>query len=361
MTPEPDRRRKLSVIVPTLNESDNIQRVVERVTAMFAADLPEYDWELIITDNRSSDNTFEAVRLIAAENPRVTGYRFSRNFGYQRSILTGYLMSDGDAVIQLDADMQDPPEVIPRLVEPWERGVSVVYGIRRSRASEPFVLTGARKAFYRFVDWLSAEDLPRDAGDFRLVDRRVVELLRHNHDVDPYVRGWLAAFGFEQEGIEYERDDRSAGETKFRLRSLIKLAVDGVLNHSTRPLQLATLTSGFVMAVGLIAMLSYTVARVSFGETWPAGFVTLAMLQLLAITLNAAFLGIIGAYLGRLYNQSRAAPVVVIDTTTRQDCQSSVIVSTPRLHLETLDPKPDVERTSTTPRETPSSTPSADS
>jgi len=340
MTSPASQRPLISVVVPTLNESGNIERLYDRLVKVFDDELHAFDWELVITDNRSTDNTFELICNLAENDQRVRGYQFSKNFGYQRSILAGYLLTTGDAVVQLDADMQDPPELVPELVDEWQSGAQVVYGVRKSRKGESAVLTGSRKVFYRLVDWLSDEELPRDAGDFRLVDRTVVDLLRHTHDANPYLRGAIAAMGFEQVGVEYERDDRTAGDTKFRLGSLVRLAVDGILNHSTRPLQLASLTAMVVIAISVAAMFSYVGARLFFGEEWPAGFVTLALLQLVAIILNAAFLGIIGAYLGRMFTQMRAAPIVVIDSSSRADHARSLFTAASPVTFEAIRSTP---------------------
>jgi len=320
-------RKMISIIVPTLNEAGNVQRLYERIKAVFENDLAAYDWELVVTDNRSTDDTFALVTALADADDRVRAYRFAKNFGFQRSIFTGYLLARGDAVVQLDADMQDPPELIPTLIEHWESGARVVFGIRKVRHGEKRLLTSMRKTFYRLIDWLSEEHLPRDAGDFRLVDRVVVDLLRHTHDASPYLRGTIAAMGFEQVGFEYERDDRTEGATKFRFRSLVQLGVDGILNHSTRPLQLASATAIAVVLVSTALMVTYFVARLWLGQQWPAGFVTLALLQLLGIVLNAAFLGIIGAYIGRMFKQGRQSPVVVIERSTDTDAPGIVIAS----------------------------------
>jgi len=315
---ENQQKRLISVIIPTLNESGNVQAMYDRIVAVFDSELSHYDFEMVVTDNCSADDTFEQLSRIAAQDDRVRAYRFARNFGFQKSIFAGYLLAKGDAVIQLDADLQDPPELVPKLVELWEGGAKVAYGVRKKRHGEQRSLTAARRIFYRMIDWLSEEEeLPHDAGDFRLVDRVVVDLLHHSHDASPYLRGTIASLGFEQVGLEYERDDRTSGETKFRLSSLVRLAVDGILNHSTRPLQLASFTAIVVVVVAVLAIAAYVVSSLLFGQEWPAGFVTLALLQLVGILLNAAFLGIIGAYLGRMFKQTRQQPFVVIgDATT---------------------------------------------
>jgi glycosyltransferase involved in cell wall biosynthesis len=321
-------RKLISIIVPTLNEAESVQKLYERIAAVFDGALSAYDWELVITDNRSTDGTYDIVSKIAADDDRVRAFRFAKNFGFQRSVFTGYLLARGDAVVQLDADMQDPPELIPLMVERWETGPKVVYGVRKRRHGERAILTASRRMFYRLINWLSEEHLPENAGDFRLVDRVVVDLLHHTHDASPYLRGTIASMGFEQEGIDYERDDRAAGKSKFKLRSLVRLGVDGILNHSTRPLQLASATAIGVVLIAIAGIAAYLVARLWLDQEWPAGFVSLALLQLVGILLNAAFLGIIGAYIGRMFTQGRQAPTVIIEHTTINEGDGLLIAST---------------------------------
>lgn len=328
-------RPLISIIVPTLNESGNVEPLYERIRAVFDHELKEYDWEVVVTDNHSTDGTFAKLLGLAAADPRLRAYRFSRNFGFQQSIFCGYLLARGDAIIQLDADMQDPPELIPTLLSHWEAGARVVYGIRKVRPGERRLLTAARRSFYRLIDWLSEDRLPHDAGDFRLVDRAVVEVLQHSSNANPYLRGTIAAMGFEQVGFEYERSERASGRTKFGIRSLFRLGVDGILSHSTRPLNLASFTAGIVVVVAVLGIATYLIARIFLDRAWPAGFFTLALLQLVGILLNAAFLGIIGAYLGRIFRQTRAAPLVVIESSSELDQQPAMY--TPGQRLEIVD------------------------
>lgn len=341
MTMSHDDQVDISVVVPVLNEAGNVEKMYERVQAVFAEMLPDLTWELVVTDNHSDDETFALLQALAERDQRVRAYRFSRNHGYQRSILTGYLLSKGRAIVQLDADLQDPPELIPTFVEEWKAGAKVVYGIRVRRRGERRTLTGARRLFYRTIDWLSDETLPRDAGDFRLIDRAVVEVLRYQYDANPYLRGTIAALGFHQVGVEYERDDRTAGETKFRFRHLVRLAVDGILSHSTRPLQLASFTAYVVVVLAVLGIAGYAGGRLLFGQDWPAGFASLALLQLIGILLNAAFLGIIGAYIGRMFNHGRQPPVVIIEHAADARVPPTILTPTVPIRAVELTHPPD--------------------
>jgi dolichol-phosphate mannosyltransferase len=312
-------KKLVSIIVPVLNEEGNIERLYQAVTRVMIDLEINYDYEMIFTDNHSSDATFAKVEQLAAQDPRVSGFRFSKNFGFQRSILTGYMMASGDAVIQIDADLQDPPELIPEFIDKWEEGYDVVYGVRLSR-QEGWLIALIRRAFYKIIDLLSDDDLPRDAGDFRLVSRRIVDLIKQVDDYHPYLRGLIASLGFEQVGIPYDRARRTSGETKFSVPRLIGLAVDGILVHSVIPLRIATFVGLTMSLVMMLGMIGYALSRLIFGHDWPAGFATTTVLLLLGITLNGLFLGIIGEYLGRLYQQAKKRPITIIEkNTTRAD------------------------------------------
>ncbi len=305
--------RLISIVVPVLDEEANIGPLYERVTSVMTHLDEAYDFELVFTDNHSGDATFARIRELAATDPRVRGARFSRNFGFQRSIWTGYKLARGDAAIQLDADMQDPPELIPEFVRLWEQGYHVVYGVRRTR-SESAPMNAARRGFYRLVAWLSEDDnLPLDAGDFRLVDRAVLDQLAAMPDTQPYLRGAIAALGFEQIGVPYDRAARTSGESKFKMRDLMSLSMDAILNHSTVPLRIATFVGLAVAVLTVLGVVGVVIARSALGQAWPAGFATETILILLGISLNALFLGIIGEYLGRIYKQVKPRPITVVE------------------------------------------------
>ncbi|EAV45827.1 glycosyl transferase, group 2 family protein [Stappia aggregata IAM 12614] len=310
----------VSVLIPTLNEEDNVRNTYKRVMDVFDQ-LPDYEPELIFTDNHSSDRTFGILTEIAAKDPRVRVIRFSRNVGYQSSVLTAYRAAEGACAIQLDCDLQDPPELIPQMLDTWRKGYHVVYGIRRSLPDGP-VVAWLRRAFYTLIDAISQDDLPRNAGEFRLTDRRILDELRRVEDRSPYVRGLISGMGFNQIGFEYDRNARVSGESKFPLRAMIALAVDGLINHSLLPLRLASLIS---LVGGLCAFLllsGYIIGKLVFGQDWPAGFATTTTLILLSMTLNAMFLGILGEYIGRIFLQSKNLnrPLVEIELNgSRQD------------------------------------------
>lgn len=307
-----DERKVISIVVPVFNEEDNVRPLYRALVSVMEPLVDRYDYEILFTDNHSGDQTFEVIEELAAADPRIRALRFSKNFGFQRSILTGYLHARGDAVVQIDCDLQDPPELIPLFIGEWEAGSDVVYGIRRSR-QEAFWLRWVRAAFYRIIDRLSEDDLPHDAGDFRLVSRRVIEAIRGVDDYHPYLRGLIAGLGFQQAGIPYDRARRERGESKFGFWRLLSLALDGILVHSVVPLRIATIT-GLVIAVLMFGgIILYLLGGLLYGDIWPSGFATTTVLLLLSIVLNALFLGIIGEYLGRMYQQVKKRPLTIVE------------------------------------------------
>ena len=307
-----DAKPLISLVVPVYNEEPNILPFYERVGATAALLGERFRFELVFTDNHSTDRTFDLLSGLAARDPRVRVFRFSKNFGFQRSILTGYMRSRGDAAIQLDVDLQDPPELIEVFLKHWQDGADVVYGVRVQRA-EGRLITSMRSIFYRLADLLSEEKLPVDAGDFRLISRRVIDLVCAYRDENPYLRGTIATLGFTQIGVPYVRNARQRGESKFPFSKLLSLAIDGILNHSTVPLRFATYFGLAASVLTIVMMAGYAVARLALGTQWPAGFTTLAALILMSISINAMLLGIIGEYLGRMYRQVRPSPLTIIE------------------------------------------------
>ena len=303
-------RRLISICVPVLNEAENIPRLIARLNQLAEAN-PAYDFEFLFTDNASTDDTFAMLAEAAQSDSRIRALSFSRNFGFQRSVLTNLLNAKGDAAVQVDADLQDPPELITEFLAKWEQGYKVVYGIRRRR-QENVVINSARLLFYRLIRALSEVDVPVDAGDFRLIDRTIIEQLRTYQDRSPYVRGLISSIGFSQIGIPYDRAARIAGTSKFNFSKLVLLAVDGICSQSTKPLHYITL---FGIGISLISFLSAFIYMIAyfFVDYDAPGFTTLVLIVLASIGVNALFIGIIGEYVGRIYDNVRSAPLVIVD------------------------------------------------
>ena len=308
----PEAKRLISICVPVFNEEGNIETLYRELLPVMGRLSAKYDFELLFTDNHSTDRTFEILESLARQDHRIRAIRFSRNFGFQRSIFTAYMNCRGEAAIQIDCDLQDPPSLIADFIEKWEQGYHVVYGVRTSRKESRWMNT-TRRIFYRLIDALSEDPLPHDAGDFRLVDRRILNELRAFEDYQPYLRGTIAAIGFQQIGLSYDRAERLTGESKFSFGELFGLALDGILNHSVVPLRIATLLGSVVSVTTLLGIVGYMIGRLFLGRNWPPGFATIIILILGSLSLNALFLGIIGEYLGRIYRQVKRRPLTITE------------------------------------------------
>lgn len=316
-------RTLVSVVVPAFNEEATVERAYREIAGLFDT-LPDYALELVFTDNHSTDQTFPKLKAIAAVDPRVRVVRFSRNNGYQRSLLVGYQRARGACAIQIDCDLQDPPQLIPHMLDMWRQGHQVVYGVRRKLPDGPAV-AALRRGFYAGLNALSEDDLPVNAGEFRLVDACVLAELRKVNDATPYLRGLISAMGFSQVGFPYDREARQAGESKFPLSKMISLALDGLLNHSLIPLRIASMTGLAVGVCTFLLTLFYLTGRLVFGQQWPAGFATTTMLILMGVTLNAMFLGIIGEYLGRIFLQVKGSTTPIVEAELNSAIPSAAV------------------------------------
>lgn len=302
----------ISIIIPVYNEESNVDAAYAAVEAVFATLTPRYDFEIVFTDNHSSDCTFQRIAEIAKSDPRVRAVRFARNFGFQRSVMTGYRLARGNAAIQIDCDLQDPPAIFPQFLALWEQGHDVVVGIRRFR-NENKLLQWGRKTYYRLLKRISSDNLMLDSGDFRLIDRSILDQLRHIDDASPYTRGLTSLLASNQTGVPYDRAVREKGQSKFPLIKLIGLAIDGFVAHSIAPLRMASFTGLLIALMTAAASVFYLLGRLFFGFEWPEGFATTTILILFGISLNAVFLGVIGEYVGRIYEQVRLRPTTVIE------------------------------------------------
>ena len=306
-----DRTKPLiSISIPVLNEVGNLDALYARLYEVGIRMADRCDLEFVFTDNHSDDTTWEKLTALAQKDQRVRAIRFAKNFGFQRSILANYLHTRGDAVMQIDADLQDPPEMLEAFFEKWQAGYHVVYGIRRKRPENP-VLHTFRRLGYWFIDAVSEHPIPRDVGDFRLVDRRVIEVLSKIKTPSPYLRGMIAGLGFNQTGILYDRDARVAGESKFDVSRLIRLGLTAVFNHSTVPLRVASLAGGVMLGVSFLGALYYFLLRLLHPDL-PQGLASIHILVLFGIGLQSLLLGIIGEYLLRIYLILRAEPIAII-------------------------------------------------
>ena len=303
--------KTLSIVIPVFNEGDNVDIMCRQVLEVCAHALPQYAVEIIFTDNCSTDDTYERVTRCAATDPRVKGIQLSRNFGYQASILTGYLNASGDAVIQMDADGEDPPDIIPELVTQWEQGNQVVYGIRVTRQESRF-MQWQRAWFYKLLKHISSVDLPPGAGDFRLLDRVVIDTIAARfHERNPYLRGLVSFIGFRQTGIPYHRGRRMKGVSKFDYFDYLRLAWDAITSFSRVPLKAVSLMGFWMSAMSVAGALFYLGLFLS--KRVPVqGFTTTILVLLLVSGIQLLSLGIMGEYLSRIFDEVKGRPRSVV-------------------------------------------------
>jgi polyisoprenyl-phosphate glycosyltransferase len=302
----------LSIVIPCFNEEGNLRETHRRVSQ--AVSRAEIEYEVIYVDDGSSDATPELLRDLQAEDRRVRVVYLSRNFGHQFAVTAGLAHVQGDAAVVMDADLQDPPEVVLDMLQRWEEGYEVVYGVRTDREGETrFKLLTAR-LFYRLIRWLSDTEIPLDTGDFRLLDRKVVDAIVSMPERDRFVRGMVSWAGFRQIGVPYRRAARFAGETKYPLPKMVRFALDGILSFSVKPLRLSTLM-GFVSAGLALAAIFYALAMRLFTQRWVTGWTALIIAILFLGGAQLISLGIIGEYIGRLYGESKRRPLYLVRET----------------------------------------------
>jgi dolichol-phosphate mannosyltransferase len=273
-------------------------------------------WELILVNDGSRDNSAEVIASLYEKDERVKGVSFSRNFGFQEAVTAGLTYTNGQAVVLSDADLQDPPEVIPEMVAKWREGYDVVYGVRTSREGETWFKLFTAKAFYRLIYRITSVNIPLDTGDFRLMDRRVVNAILRMPERNRFLRGMVPWVGYKQVGLEYQRAARFAGESKFNsVRQMLPFAIDAITSFSYFPLQMATYL-GFIMAAISAIMIVAVVALRLFGPDEPLlGQATTLVVVLFLGGVQLISLGIIGEYLGRIYDEVKERPLFIIDKT----------------------------------------------
>jgi polyisoprenyl-phosphate glycosyltransferase len=301
----------LSVVIPCMNEEDVLRETNLRlVTVLEEISL---HFEIVYVDDGSTDTTPDILRELQAGDSRIRVVRFSRNFGHQIAITAGLEHASGDAVVVIDADLQDPPEVILDFVAKWLDGNDVVYGVRTERHGEtPFKLWTA-KLFYRSIRYLSDTRIPLDTGDFRLMDRKVVDALLSMPERDRFVRGMVSWLGFSQAAIEYRREPRLAGVTKFSLFKMVRFALDGIFSFSILPLRLATWTGFVASGCAVAGMIGVLLERFMGVAGLVKGWSSAMIAELFIGGVQLICLGIIGEYVGRIYGESKRRPLYVVE------------------------------------------------
>lgn len=298
-----------SVIVPMYNEEEVIEHTYKRLKDVMDATGKPY--ELIFVNDGSKDRSAELIRSFGERDPNVRLIDFSRNFGHQIAISAGMDYAQGDAIVVIDADLQDPPEVILQMIAKWKEGYEVVYGRRLKRKGETIFKKVTALAFYRLLKSMTNVDIPLDTGDFRLIDRKVCDVLRSLKEKNRFVRGLISWIGFRQTSVEYVREERFAGETKYPLKKMISFALDGITSFSYKPLKIASYL-GFFLSIGSFLYLLIVIYQRLFTDTTEAGWTTIVALNLLFNGIILILLGVIGEYIGRIYDESKNRPLYIV-------------------------------------------------
>ncbi len=304
----------ISIIIPIYNEELVLSESYKRIKEV--ADNLKEDYELVFINDGSSDKSLEMLRDLAKTDSKTVVLSFSRNFGHQCAVSAGMEHCSGDCAIIIDADLQDPPQVIYEMVEKWKEGYDIVYGKRKSRAGESFFKKITAKVYYKIVDSMSEFKIPRDCGDFRLIDRKVVDTLNNMKEHNRYLRGMNAYAGYKQYAVEYEREARFAGETHYTMKKMVKLASDGIISNSNKPLKLP-MTFGlillFLSGLGMLALivLAILTATSTIGFAVPLDFWTI---DVIAIALSIVLIsnGVSNMYMARVYDEVKNRPSYIV-------------------------------------------------
>jgi glycosyltransferase involved in cell wall biosynthesis len=304
------RNTVVSVVVPCYNEEEVLLHCHSRLTQVLTT-LEDMDYELVYVNDGSSDRTDEILRTLNETSSHTRVVMLSRNFGHQAAVTAGLTAAVGQCVVIIDADLQDPPEVILKMVERWRQGDEVVYGIRETRAGESGFKLRSAQLFYRLINKLSDVHIPLDTGDFRLLDRRAANALLAMPERHRLLRGMASWIGFRQYGLKYAREARFAGATKYPLRKMLNLALDGIFSFSTVPLRFVTILGLFTSALAAAGIL-YSLGVRIFTKHWVAGWATLILAVLFTGGVEMFCFGILGEYIGRIYTEIKQRPLFVV-------------------------------------------------
>ena len=298
-----------TIIAPIYNEIDNIQTLYQRVSEVM--DSTGEPWEFVMVDDGSTDGSTDAILELKKKDGKIVPVIFARNFGHQIAVTAGLDYSQGKAVTIIDADLQDPPEVILDLIEKWKEGYEVVYATRSKREGESWFKLVTASAFYRLIQRITDINLPMDTGDFRLLDRKVVDVMGGMREKHRFLRGMSVWVGFRQIGVEYERAERLAGETKYPLKKMFRLASDAITGFSYFPLQMATYLGVTMTGISFLAIVALIILRLA-GSQFLVGQAATLIAVLFLGGIQLLSLGLIGEYIGRLYDEAKGRPLYTV-------------------------------------------------
>lgn len=303
-------KQLLSILVPCYNEEAVLPAFYQR-TSQVIADIPRYDFQFIFVNDGSKDHTLDVMRELREKDSRVSYVNLSRNFGKEIAMIAGIDYLTGDAAIIMDADLQDPPELIPEMIYWWEKGYQDVSAKRRSRAGESFFKKWSSHAFYTLLQKVSDVPMQRDVGDFRLLDRQCLNALRLMRESQRYTKGLFSWIGFEKKEILFDRDARAAGKTKWNYWKLFNLAIEGITSFTIAPLRTSAFVGCILALISILYMLFIVIRTIIYGDDVP-GYPSLISIVLFIGGIQLFFLGVIGEYLGRIFNESKSRPLYLV-------------------------------------------------
>lgn len=306
--------KKISAIIPMYNEEKVVKECYKRMTSVLT-NLNDYDYEIVFIDDGSKDQTFNLLQEIAVLDTKVKIISFTRNFGHQSAVIAGLKVVDGECAIIIDADLQDPPELIPDMIKLWEDGNKIIYGKRKKRKGESIFKLSSAKLFYKTLNMLADVEIPRDTGDFRLVDKEAIDVINAMPEHNKFLRGLWSWTGFKQVPFEYEREKRFAGKTKYPFRKMMKLAQDGIIGFSTKPLKIVGALGFFSIIISIViliySLLSYILKLNNLEPGWTSIMVTVTLFS----GVQLVSLWVISEYIGRIYDESKSRPQYIINKT----------------------------------------------
>lgn len=303
-------KKLISIVIPCYNESEVISETIRRLFE-FSSSVSDFQIEFIFVDDGSKDSTLIKLKEFAKVHNSIKVIAFARNFGHQVAVTAGIDASNGDAVVLIDADLQDPPEIIHKMIEKWSDGYDVVYATRTHRAGETIFKKLTAKYFYKFLNKLSEVPIPLDTGDFRLMNRNVVDTLRAMPERDRFIRGMVSWVGFKQIALPYERAERFAGNSKYPISKMVRFATDGLISFSTKPLQMSVAFGMLCATISMIVILYALYLRI-FTSIWVEGWTALMIAVLFIGGVQLICVGILGEYIGRIYNEVKKRPLYVV-------------------------------------------------
>jgi glycosyltransferase involved in cell wall biosynthesis len=303
--------KKISILIPAYNEQEVLRHLYERLNKL-AGETSKYTFEFLFVNDGSRDKTLEIIKAYALKDPRVAYINLSRNFGKETAMIAGLDHANGDATVIIDADLQDPPELIPQMISYWEQGYDDVFAKRNSRNGESWFKKATSTAFYKILQRSTHIPIQQDTGDFRLLDKRCVKALRQFRESERYTKGMFSWIGYEKKEIGYDRDPRFAGETKWNYFKLLNLAIDGITSFTTAPLRISSVL-GILVSVCAFIYIMYLVIRTMFFGTDLAGYPSMMAVILFLGGVQLLSLGVIGEYIGRIFNETKNRPLYFIE------------------------------------------------